>query len=94
MMFYEEINGCTIPMSIETKLLKERTIILSGEINTEMANKIVAELLCLDSMNHDDMPTNNHQHTTDSEQFEIGITVHLIFQLYQFHLSKRNYILF
>lgn len=55
MIFFEEKNGSTIPMDIETKLLKERTIVLSGEINNEMATKIVSELLCLDSISHDDI---------------------------------------
>ncbi len=55
MIFFEEKNGSTIPMDIESKLLKERTIVLSGEINNEMATKIVSELLCLDSTSHDDI---------------------------------------
>lgn len=55
MIFFEEKNGSTIPLDIESKLLKERTIILSGEINNEMATKIVSELLCLDSISHDDI---------------------------------------
>ena len=55
MIFFEEKNGSTIPMDLESKLLKERTIVLSGEINNELATKIVSELLCLDSINHDDI---------------------------------------
>ena len=55
MIFYEERNGRTIPMDIESKLLKERTIVLSGEIDNYMATKIVSELLCLDSISHDDI---------------------------------------
>lgn len=55
MILFEERNGSTIPMDIESKLLKERTIVLSGEINNEMATKIVSELLCLDSINHEDI---------------------------------------
>ena len=55
MILFEERNGSTIPMDIESKLLKERTIVLSGEIDNEMATKIVSELLCLDSINHDDI---------------------------------------
>ena len=55
MIFFEERNGSTIPMDIESKLLKERTIVLSGEVNNEMATKIVSELLCLDSTSHDDI---------------------------------------
>lgn len=55
MILFEEKNGSTIPMDIESKLLKERTIVLSGEINEEMSKKIVSELLCLDAINHDDI---------------------------------------
>lgn len=55
MIMFEEKNGSTIPMDIESKLLKERTIVLSGEINEEMSKKIVSELLCLDSINHEDI---------------------------------------
>ena len=38
-----------------SRLLKDRIIILSGEINDNMANIIVSELLYLDSINHDDI---------------------------------------
>lgn len=55
MIFYEERSGSSVPMSIESKLLKERTIVLSGEIDNEMATRIVSELLCLDSISHDDI---------------------------------------
>lgn len=40
---------------IYSRLLKDRIIILSGEINDEMANSIVAQLLYLDGINHDDI---------------------------------------
>lgn len=40
---------------IFSKLLKNRIIILSGNINDESANTIVAELLYLDSLNHEDI---------------------------------------
>ena len=36
-------------------LLKDRIIILNGEINDSTANVIVAQLLYLDSLNHDDI---------------------------------------
>ena len=38
---------------IYSRLLKDRIIILSGEINDNLSNIIVAELLYLDSINHD-----------------------------------------
>ncbi len=40
---------------IYSRLLKDRIIILSGEINDEVSNNIVAMLLYLDSINHDDI---------------------------------------
>ena len=40
---------------IFSRLLKNRIIILSGVINDELANTIVAELLYLDSINHEDI---------------------------------------
>ena len=40
---------------IYSRLLKDRIIFLSGEINDETANTIVSELLYLDSINHDDI---------------------------------------
>ena len=38
-----------------SRLLQDRIIILSGEINDDTANIVVAELLYLDSLNHDDI---------------------------------------
>ena len=38
---------------IYSRLLKDRIIILSGEIDDALANSIVAQLLYLDSVNHD-----------------------------------------
>ena len=40
---------------IYSRLLKDRIIFLSGEINDEVANTIVSELLYLDSLNHNDI---------------------------------------
>ena len=39
---------------IYSRLLKYRIIILNGEINDSLANSIVAQLLFLDSENHED----------------------------------------
>ena len=38
-----------------SRLLKDRIILLNGEINDNTANIIVSELLYLDSINHDDI---------------------------------------
>lgn len=40
---------------IYSRLLKDRIIILSGEIDDNLANSIVAQLLYLDSVNHEDI---------------------------------------
>lgn len=40
---------------IFSRLLKERIIFISGEINESLANSVVAELLYLDSLNHNDI---------------------------------------
>ena len=40
---------------IFSRLLKDRIILLSGEIDDNLANIIVSELLYLDSINHDDI---------------------------------------
>ena len=48
------INGERI-CDIYSRLLKDRIIMLSGEIDDNMANTIVCELLYLDSINHDDI---------------------------------------
>ena len=40
---------------IYSRLLKDRIIILSGEINDDVSNSVVAQLLYLDGINHDDI---------------------------------------
>lgn len=40
---------------IFSRLLKERIIFISGEITDSTANSVIAELLYLDSVNHDDI---------------------------------------
>ena len=50
----KDING-ERSYDIFSRLLKERIIFLSGEINDSMANSVIAELLYLDSINHNDI---------------------------------------
>lgn len=50
----KEINGERC-YDIYSRLLKDRIIILNGEINDQTANVIVAQLLYLDSQNHEDI---------------------------------------
>ena len=54
MIVDKEING-ERSYDIYSKLLKSRIILLNGPINDETANVIVAELLYLDSLNHNDI---------------------------------------
>lgn len=54
MIIDKEING-ERSYDIFSKLLKERIILLSGEINDNTSNMIVAELLYLDSLNNNDI---------------------------------------
>ena len=50
----KDING-ERSYDIFSRLLKERIIFISGEINDCMANSVIAELLYLDSINHNDI---------------------------------------
>ncbi len=50
----KEING-ERSYDIYSRLLKDRIIILNGEIDDNLANSIVAQLLYLDSLNHNDI---------------------------------------
>lgn len=50
----KELNG-ERSYDIFSKMLKERIIFIGGEINDSMANSVIAQLLYLDSINHDDI---------------------------------------
>ena len=50
----KEING-ERSYDIFSRLLKERIVFISGEINDSLGNTVVASLLYLDSINHDDI---------------------------------------
>ena len=50
----KEING-ERSYDIYSRLLKDRIILLNGEIDDNLANSIVAQLLFLDSQNHNDI---------------------------------------
>lgn len=50
----KDING-ERSYDIFSRLLKERIIFISGEINDTLANSVIAELLYLDSLNHNDI---------------------------------------
>lgn len=54
MIVDKEANG-ERSYDIFSRLLKNRIILLSGEIDDAMASSVVAELLYLDSINHDDI---------------------------------------
>ena len=54
MIVDKEIGG-ERSYDIFSRLLKNRIILLSGEIDDNLANTVVAELLYLDSLSHDDI---------------------------------------
>ena len=51
----ERSNNTERAFDIYSRLLKDRIIIISDEINDNNANIVVAQLLYLDSINHDDI---------------------------------------
>lgn len=51
----EKENNGERSYDIYSRLLKDRIIILSGEINDTNANIVISELLYLDSLSHDDI---------------------------------------
>lgn len=51
----EKTSNSERAYDLYSRLLKDRIILLSDEIDDKMANIIVAELLYLDSLNHDDI---------------------------------------
>jgi len=54
MIIDKEVNG-ERSYDIFSRLLKDRIILLSGEIDDNLANSVVAQLLYLDSINNDDI---------------------------------------
>ena len=51
----DKVNNQERVYDIYSRLLKDRIIIINGEINNEVANSVVAQLLFLDSLNQDDI---------------------------------------
>ena len=51
----DKVNNSERVYDIYSRLLKDRIIIINGEINNELANSVVAQLLFLDSLNTDDI---------------------------------------
>lgn len=54
-MIIDKEEGVEKSFDIYSRLLKDRIVFLSGEINDEVANLIVSELLYLDSLNNEDI---------------------------------------
>ena len=50
----KELNG-ERSYDIFSRMLKERIVFIIGEINDSMANSVIAQLIYLDSLNHDDI---------------------------------------
>lgn len=54
-MIIDKEEGVEKSFDIYSRLLKDRIVFLSGEINDEVANLIVSELLYLNSLNNEDI---------------------------------------
>ena len=54
---------------IYSRLLKDRIIFLSGEINDEVSSLVISELLYLDSITNDDINNAKIYQTRESEKF-------------------------
>ena len=59
---------------IYSKLLKNRIILLSGEITDEVSSSVVAQMLYLDSINHEDI----YLYTGTSTSRKLGFVSNLI----------------
>lgn len=51
----DKVNNSERVYDIYSRLLKDRIIIINGEINNELANSVVAQLLYLDSLNNEEI---------------------------------------
>ena len=51
----DKVNNSERVYDIYSRLLKDRIIIINGEINSDVANSTVAQLLFLDSLNNEDI---------------------------------------
>ncbi len=51
----DKVNNSERVYDIYSRLLKDRIIIINGEIENNLANSVVAQLLYLDSINHNDI---------------------------------------
>lgn len=51
----EKTSSGDYSYDLYSRLLKDRIIFLSGEINDNLSNIVISELLYLDSLNHDDI---------------------------------------
>ena len=51
----EKTNAGERAYDIYSRLLKDRIIFVSGEIDDDLANSVISQLLFLDSRNHDDI---------------------------------------
>ena len=75
----DKVNNGERVYDIYSRLLKDRIIIINGEIDTTLSNSVVAQLLYLDSINHDDISIYiNSPGGNVSDGFAIYDTMNLI----------------
>ena len=60
---------------IFSRLLKDRIVFVSGEINDTLANSVIAELLYLDSINHNDISLYINSPVVESTLFTFKVIV-------------------
>ena len=56
---------------IYSRLLKDRIIFISGEINNSLSNSVIAQLLYLDSLSNDDISIYINSHLLSSSFWKI-----------------------
>ena len=75
----DKVSNSERVYDIYSRLLKDRIIIINGEIDTTLSNSVVAQLLYLDSINHDDISLYiNSPGGNVSDGFAIYDTMNLI----------------
>ena len=64
----EKTSNREYAYDLYSRLLKDRIIFLSGEITDDTANLIVSELLYLDSLNHEEIRSEEHTSELQSQR--------------------------
>ena len=94
----EKSNNGERAYDIYSRLLKDRIIILSGEIEDACANTVIAQLLYLDSLNHNDISIYKFLQISCTTYFILSTICILfkaiIFKKYKYKILKYTNIIF